>query len=319
MSDELEMLKECVRSVTESDKDLPVFSHSKLETYINCPYQYNLKYEQKKTTTDTTIALQCGSLAHKCLELKGQMIQSEQPINYMYLFNILDKGYPEEKIAGKKEIMQLYWDSFNEKDSENRTYTDKFNIFENVLKTEMNDMDGWEPYLFEHEFEFVYKNRIKIMGFIDRIDKKGDEYRLIDYKTSKKVYDDSKLRTSPQFAIYNFALWNEFGVLASDNIYRFIFIDDEQHALSKGWLKRYIDKLDKTLNQLNENKLKDIYPPHPTPLCHFCQFCMTNPDATIYKHECPYYMKWTRNNKDFSVNKEWNPEIVNKPKRTFDW
>ena len=318
MSDELKMLKECVRPVTESDKDLPVFSHSKLETYINCPYQYNLKYEQKKTTTDTTIALQCGSLAHKCLELKGQMIQSGESIDYKYLFDVLDKGYPDEKIAGKKEIMQLYWDSFNEKDSENRTYTDKFNIFENVLKTEMNDMDGWEPYLFEHEFEFVYKDRIKIMGFIDRIDKKGDKYRLIDYKTSKKVYDDSKLKTSAQFAIYNLALWNEFGVLASDNIYRFIFIDDEQHALSKGWLKRYIDKLDKTLDAIDADKKSNLYRPKGSPLCFWCTYG-DNPTAKQYKRECDFRSNWSPTNKDFSVNKEWSPEIANRPKRTFDW
>ena len=52
-------LKSIVRLPTIEDKEkLPVYSHSRLECFENCSYQYYLKYEQKKYSADTTIALE---------------------------------------------------------------------------------------------------------------------------------------------------------------------------------------------------------------------------------------------------------------------
>ena len=183
----------------------------------------------------------------------------------------------------------------------------------------MEDSD-WQPWLFEQEFHFVYKDRVHIKGFIDRIDKHDDKLRVIDYKTSKKIYDETKNKTAQQMAIYNMALLCMFDKVATENLYRFIFIDAEQYALSSGWENRICKKLDKILDQIDECQSSGIYAPHPTPLCHFCSYCITNSEATKYKNECQYYMKWTRSNKDFSVNKEWNPELEKTVKKIlFDF
>lgn len=296
------------------DKNLKEFSHSRIECYTNCAYQFKLKYIDEKTTSDTTIALTCGSLAHKVLELKGLMLKEDKPIDYEYLMDILENGYPEESIIGRKEIQKRFWEEYATADTEGNTYAEKFKTFEKILHTEMEDSD-WVPWLFEQEFHFVYKDRIHIKGFIDRVDKCGDELRVVDYKTSKKVFDEAKNKTAQQMAIYNMALLCMYGQMASKSIYRFIFIDKEQSALSDGWEGRIIKKLDKIFDQIDECEESGIYAPHPSPLCHFCQYCVTNSKATKYKNECQYYMKWTRSNKDFSVNKEWNPNVKDEPKR----
>ena len=45
---EQRVLRNVVRPVTEEHrKELPTYSHSKLECFTNCPMQYYLKYEQK--------------------------------------------------------------------------------------------------------------------------------------------------------------------------------------------------------------------------------------------------------------------------------
>lgn len=307
------MLEEFIRPVTDKDKDLPEFSHSRLECFQNCPYQFDLKYNQNKVTTDTTIALELGSICHKVLELKGKMIKDNKPVDYDLLLNILDEGDKEDDLLGIKDLKSKYWEDWNVKDSENRDYNEKIDIFKIVLKTEMEDSD-WTPYLFEHEFNLVYKDRIRIHGFIDRIDKRGDEYRLIDYKTSKKVYDEAKNKTSQQFAIYNMALLIEFNQLAADNIYRFICIDAEQHALSLGWEKRFCTKLDKVLDSIDEGYKTKIWTPKATPLCYWCTYG-SNPTAKMYKEECQYYSLWTPTNKSFEKHKEFNPNEKEEPKR----
>lgn len=73
-----------------------------------------------------------------------------------------------------------------------------------------------------------------------------------------------------------------------------------------GKKKRLIKALDKVFGDIEASENKNLFIPKPTPLCHWCTFCTTNPEATIYKNECEYYSKWTPTQKTFEVNKKWN-------------
>ena len=88
--------------------------------------------------------------------------------------------------------------------------------------------------------------------------------------------------------------------------YRLILLDQEQYGLSLGWEKRFITAMDKLLNLLDESKASNEWLPKPTPLCHWCSFCWTNPDAKDFKNECPYYSLWTPENKTFEINQKYN-------------
>lgn len=301
-----------IRPVTETDKELQVFSYSKLEVFKNCPLQYRYKYIEKKYSQDTSIALELGSLCHYVLEQKGRMIAAGRNVNYDRLNDILLDGVSEvdektkEKLLGVNQLKRKYFDVWHETDNASgASYEDKIKIFNQVLHSDMEDTN-WKPVYFEMPFEFVWDNKVIIKGFIDRIDVKESQYRTIDYKTSKKVYEQSKLATSLQFGIYALAILNEFGVLPTESIYRFILIDDEQYALTKGWEKRLIKALNKVFGDIETSEKKKIFVPKPSPLCHWCNFCQTNPEATIYRNECEYFSKWTPIQKTFEVNKKWN-------------
>lgn len=307
------------------DKNLKEFSHSKLEYFETCPYQFDLKYNQHKVSNESTIALELGSLLHLALEYKGKMLVNDK-VDYKFLENLIKIGGPSDDghgnaihIAGIDELKKRYFEIWNVADSEGRTYNDKIDNFMNVLHTEMEEDNDWTPVYFEHPFRYVLMDRIVVHGFIDRIDTRegenGTEYRLIDYKTSKKIYDSSKTATSQQFALYELAILNEFGILASECLYRFICINDSQTALTKNWEKRFITKITKVLDQIDECYKTGIWAVSPKPLCHWCSFSATNPDAHKYKRECEYYSDWTPTNKVYTVHKEWNPEKKDEPKR----
>lgn len=306
-----ELLKR-IRPVTEEDRKPPVFSYSKIEVFKNCPLQYRYKYIDKKYSQDTSIALELGSLCHYVLEQKGRMIVAGQNINYDRLNDILLDGVSEvdektkETLLGVRQLKRKYFEVWHEADNASgASYEDKIKIFNQVLHNDMEDTE-WKPVYFEMPFEFVWDNKVIIKGFIDRIDVKENQYRTIDYKTSKKVYEQSKLATSLQFGIYALAILNEFGVLPIESIYRFILIDEEQYALTKGWEKRLIKALDKVFGDIEASENKKVFVPKPSPLCHWCNFCQTNPEATIYRNECEYFSKWTPDQKTFEVNKKWN-------------
>lgn len=307
-----------VRNVTEEDrKKLPTFSYSKMDVFKNCPFQYNKKYNEGMYTSDTSIALELGSLCHYVLEQKGKMIVSGQEIDYGMLQGILQNGVTvtdektKEQIPGVIQLKKKYFDIWWENDNASgMTYEEKMLVFDKVLHKEMED-DDWIPAYFELPFEFVWDNRVIIKGFIDRIDTRNGDFRTVDYKTSKKVYDSSKLATSLQFGIYALAILTNFGVLPTESKYRFILLDNNQYALTKGWEKRLIKALDKIFDQIDDCEQKGLWKPNPTPLCHWCNFCKHNPDAHEFKDECEYFSLWTPTNKSFAVNKEWNPEENN--------
>lgn len=308
-----ELLKNYVRPVREEDRGvLPVFSYSKMEVYKNCPYQFDLKYNQGKYSSDTSIALELGSLLHYVLEQKGKALKEEDKlVDYESLNEIILNGTSEtdektkDVLPGVNALKKKYWEIWNVPDSEGRTYDQKLEIFDKVLHTEMEEDDGWKPYKFEHPFEFVWNDRVILKGFIDRIDLKDGSIRTVDYKTSKKVYDSSKLSTSLQFGIYALAILNEFAVLPEENVYRFILLDETQKALTKGWEKRLIKALDGIFDKIDADNKSGVWVPKATPLCHWCNFCPHNPDAKEYKHDCEYYSLWEPNNKTFAVNRQF--------------
>ena len=312
-----------IRPVTDDDKNLPVFSYSKMEVFKNCPLQYRYKYIEKKYTQDTSIALELGSLCHYVLEQKGKMIVSGETVDYEKLNDILMNGVTEtdektkEELLGVNQLKRKYFEVWHEADNASgASYDEKIKLFDKVLHNEMEETD-WKPTYFEKPFEFVWDNKVILKGFIDRIDTKDGQYRTVDYKTSKKVYEQSKLATSLQFGVYALAILNEFGVLPIESEYRFILIDDKQYALTKGWENRLIKAMDKVFGDIEASEKKSVFVPKPSPLCHWCNFCQTNPEATIYRNECEYFSKWTPTQKTFEVNKKWNAleNINTAPKR----
>ena len=312
-----------IRPVTEDDKNLPVFSYSKMEVFKNCPLQYRYKYIEKKYSQDTSIALELGSLCHYVLEQKGKMIVLGETVDYEKLNNILMNGVTEtdektkEELLGVNQLKRKYFEVWHEADNASgASYDEKIKLFDKVLHDEMEETD-WKPTYFEKPFEFVWDNKVILKGFIDRIDTKDGQYRTVDYKTSKKVYEQSKLATSLQFGVYALAILNEFGVLPIESEYRFILIDDKQYALTKGWENRLIKAMDKVFGDIEASEKKSVFVPKPSPLCHWCNFCQTNPEATIYRNECEYFSKWTPTQKTFEVNKKWNAleNINTAPKR----
>lgn len=318
------VLKTKIRPVTELDRFmLPVFSYSALEVFKNCPYQYNKKYNEKLRTDETTLALELGGLCHAVLEKKGKvLVQDIVKVDYSKLDNILENGVKEldektkEVIPGVNELRKKYFETWYAPDNASgMNYDQKLEIFKKIMTTEMEDdlCKEWKPTYFEHYFEFVWDNKVIFRGFIDRIDmNENGDFRTVDYKTSKKSYDRTKLATSLQFGIYALAILNEFDKLPIESVYRFILIDEIQYALSIGWEKRLIKALDKIFEQIDTCKEINIWKPNPTPLCHWCSYCTTNPTAHQFKNECEYYSLWTPDKKTFEKNKEWNENEAKK-------
>ena len=321
-------LKDKLRAVTDEDrKNLLTTSYSGLDLFCNCQYRYQQQKIEKKYSTSSTIALDLGNILHKGMEMKGIYLMNEQPVDYENIYDVVMNGCDEisEKtrnhLPGVNEIKEKYvsdWIASME-DTENMSYQEKINLYlDYVLPNRMGDPE-WSIKGTEVEFSFVYDERAIIHGFIDRIDTRVDEngnelLKVVDYKSSKKAYDDRKIKTPLQMVVYDLACLHLYGIIPVEHEYDFILLDQqlgtENGVCSKGYLKRGLKKIDGVLDKIDGAAKENEYPPSPTPLCYWCPFPPKShsPNADDeWAGTCPYYSLWTPDNKVFKVNQEYMP------------
>lgn len=298
----------------ENKIELPIdsiLSYSRIDCFKQCAYKYKLKYIEKNYTETTSLALQLGTLSHYIFELK---YTPNQTMSLEEIWQGFLDGFEEEGIKGWNELVEEYGfevyevDEKTENSVEERVEIMKDKFFNEAIEEE------WEVIGLEKDFLITFNNKAKIKGFIDRIDrhKVTGEIRVIDYKTNKKLYDSKQLPSSLQFYIYALACKELYGQYPTSCIYDMLFLNTKQYALTKGWEKRCFKALDKLLDSIiwYQEVGKEHMPPKPCVLCHWCDYCKTNPNADEdYKHLCDYHSLWSRNNKTFEVNKKWMPPI----------
>ena len=306
-------------------------SYTRLEVFENCPYRYDLKYNQKKVGLDQdTIALKMGSIAHKVLELKGNALINNEAVDYEMLQQVLTKGYTgsnvsdEDRVIGTEQIRQQFgfeeW--FKAADGETN-YEEKTNLFSfDVLPMEMR-RDDWRVIATEQNFDYIYLlpledglKRIKFIGFIDRVDERDGEYRVVDYKTSRKTYGKDKLTTSLQMMVYALAVYLQYNIVPTEYLYSFVFLNERQEANTPGYLKRGIKKIDKLLTEIFSNQQEGIWCNKPSPLCYWCDY---NDSGLIHDPIigglCQKYSEWTPENKTFSIHDGNSYDVPKKPQR----
>jgi hypothetical protein len=282
--------------------------------------KFKKKYEEKKYSFKSSLAFEIGSIAHKGKELVAKaLIEGDKP-DYEHIKWIVENGCTEHgntrnpRILGTKELKEKYFfDWIKTDDKSGLTYEEKLEIFFNALP--LMEIDTiWKPIAIEMPFEFTYNEKYLMHGFIDKIDQNNeDDLRVVDYKSSKKVFDEKEIKTPLQMVIYDMAVQNKFNKTPIEHIYDFIFLGKEQRACSKGYLKLGQTKLDKLFDKLQECRHTGIYTPKPSPLCRWCEFCETNPDADEQlKYECQYHSLWTPSNKTFEVKKKFEAETEKK-------
>jgi putative RecB family exonuclease len=144
-------------------------SFSRIAVYENCPMRYKFIYVDKLSTIPRSY-FSFGSTIHKVLEIfyhpeKNFIKKKKPPLEY--LMELLDEHWISEGYKGGEE---------------ERARKEAAEILKKIYR---ENIFGFSPaYEVEKNFSFNLKN-FKIIGRIDRIDKIGDYYKIIDYKTNR--------------------------------------------------------------------------------------------------------------------------------------
>lgn len=247
--------------VRKDEIEIIKLSASSMKTFDQCPrkYYYNYIDKQPKKTWDH---LDLGNLCHKALEIFHQG-QVEGKLDKMMPSELMKKAFYEAK------------KDFNVKYS---VIQEAFDLVGKYL-TALNNDRLPNVYKVEKDFNFHIADDVKIRGYLDRVDIEGNDYHIIDYKTTK----NEKYLDPFQLTVYGLWLQKEFpDVEQFKGSYLLLRHNSKlkSYDINKEDLKKCKAKILKFAEQIKDCKQQDIWVPIPTPLCNWCDFKAICPTQT---------------------------------------
>lgn len=302
----------------QNEKSKGRYSYSKISCYEQCPYKYNLRYNEQKYISEAGVAAAYGSLVHHILQREADAIKAGKEIDYEELkTDFVELNLPKRSkwdrdgdLFGTKILSKRYpkeWLDFDTKSGKNYAAKAQEFLSSGIYEFPkfMSEHPELEVYGAEVQFEFEYRGYV-FYGFIDRIlrERGTDRYLIYDIKTKDSLFRDQDLVTPLQFVIYAKALREKIGGdIEISCFYDLPTIHTTQAAGTKGFEARGMKKVDKLLDGVEAGD----YHPKPQALCFYCDFSNFNPkQPAAGKNLCPYYSFWSPDDKqNHNVKFEW--------------
>lgn len=256
------------------------YSHSRISTFENCPYQYKLRYiDRIKPEIPDTIEAFMGSVVHEVLEWLYKQIRFEKEVSKDLLlerFNeIWDKGYSEDILIVKKELTAENYKKMGRKFVSN--YYDRYAPFNQLkilgLETQdrmtLPDGNQWH---------------VRIDKFA--CDDEGNYY-VCDYKTNSRMKDQEEADSDRQLAMYSIWVKDKFKDAKSVKLvwHMLAFDKDVTSERSDEQLKKLQEEIVEKIKEI-ENARE--FPTNVTGLCNYCGYKNMCPS---FKHEVQLDLK----------------------------
>ncbi|MGH9404998.1 MAG: RecB family exonuclease [Terriglobia bacterium] len=252
---------------------MPIYSHSQLSTFEQCPLKYKLKYIDKVHKPDETgVEAFTGSLVHETLQklyddLKYEKLNSVDDLVSFYDGRWRATWTPGVKIVRDGMTQENYRD-YGARCI--RNYYQRNRPFNQgtTLATELR-------LSFALDAEGLYR----FQGYIDRLARTSDgTYQIHDYKTSNTLPEQAHADRDRQLPLYQIGLqerWHD--VEKVDLVWHYVGLDS---MLASRRSPEQIDELrQKMIELIRRIESATDFPPVKTALCDWCE----------YRCECPLW------------------------------
>jgi putative RecB family exonuclease len=245
---------------------MPVYSHSKLSTFEQCPLKYKFRYiDYLEPDIKQTIEGFLGGKVHETLEwiynesLNGKDLTLDEIIDY-YIHSWNKDYNPSIKIV-KKELDAEYY--FNQGIKFLIDYfSSNYPFLDNTIETEKKIILDLDP-----------EGRYKIQGYIDRIvhHKESDIFEIHDYKTSGSIKSQEELDLDRQLALYSLGIKKYFPFAKEVHLV-WHFLAFNKKITSKRTDEELLKLKDEIIELISKIESTKEYNPNPSILCNWCEF-----------------------------------------------
>lgn len=243
---------------------MTIYSHSRLDTFENCPLRYKFNYIDKIKRDEEGIEAFLGSRFHETMEklyrdLRYRVYTLEELLNYYE--DLWSKNYHKNIQIVKKERSADDYRNLGRKCI--KDYYKRYYPFNNgrvlaIEKRVVIDLQGDGKYL--------------LQGYIDRIDQKDDEsYEIHDYKTSGSLPEQSYLDKDRQLALYQIGIqniWKDVGQVRL--VWHYVSFNKEMSSVRSSQDLELLKKDTVSLIKKVEGTTKFL--PQESFLCNWCPY-----------------------------------------------
>jgi len=243
---------------------MPIYSHSRLECFENCPLQFKFCYLDKIKRQEEGIEAFLGSRFHETMEFLYKDIRCrEYSLNDLlnYYENQWDKEYTDSVVITKK----------------NRTTQDYRNIGRKCIE---DYYKRYYPFTQERvlglEREILIDIRgdgkYKMRGFIDRLSQDNDNtYEIHDYKTARYLPEQKHFDEDRQLALYQIGVQNAWPDAKNVRlIWHYVVFDKEMISTrSNEHLETLKDRIVTLIDRIESTK---EFLPKESNLCEWCVY-----------------------------------------------
>jgi len=243
---------------------MTTYSHSRISTYENCPYQYKLKYIDKiKPEIQNTIEAFMGDIVHQTLEklYKDKKFSKEISKDSLIKFykELWDKEYSSDIKIVKEDLGPENYKKMGEKFISD--YYDKYEPFEQLtilgLETQdrmtLPDGNQWH---------------VRIDKFA--CDSEGNYY-VCDYKTNSRMKDQEEADSDRQLAMYSFWVKDKFKDAKSVKLLWHMLAFNKE-VISERTPEQLEQLQNEVVSLIKKIENEKEFPTKITPLCDYCGF-----------------------------------------------
>lgn len=272
------------------------YSFSRIDTYNQCPLKYKYKYIDRIPVPkqDITADLILWTIVHSILEKLYKSANSFKILELSELLQAYDIDRQKQMSDYEKQGMEIKvkgWYVLDDYVRRWRKYVEMY--YDHNKPFDQNNVISTESQI---NFFVDKDNKFAFGGKIDRVDRIGDEFVVIDYKTNQKLPETKDTWYTDQIGLYAYGISQNYSKFAKK-------IKTEIHYLHHDLIDEKIRSADDfealrqkythTIGEIEDNTIKNESDPDweyfPPIKNHYCQYC---PFQTI----CPVFAQFFRAN-----------------------
>jgi DNA helicase-2/ATP-dependent DNA helicase PcrA len=233
-------------------------SASDIETYRSCPLRYKFA-RVLRIPTEQTLHQRFGIAVHQVLE----RFHADGGQTLAQMLDLLDAGWRKAGFGDSERERRLH--------EKGRAALTRYHV-------RLHEEDS-EPVWFERSFAFRLGPH-HLRGRVDRVDRlaggAGEEYELIDYKTSRPK-TAAQLRDDVQLSLYALAARESWQLGSSRQAYYYV-LDDRKVPVPRA--ERDAESVKDTVLEVGEGILAQEFEPTPSrAACSICDYRIVCPAA----------------------------------------
>lgn len=244
---------------------MPIYSHSQLSMYEECPLKYKLCYREKIKRDIEGVEAFLGTMVHETLKKCYDDVRLTKLNSLSDLLSYYDtlwqQNWHDSIVITKKDLKQEHYQALGKKMIE--TYYQRYTPFDSdmTIQTEMR-----------LNFALDNENKYRLTGYIDRLSSTEDGvYQIHDYKTSAHLPSQQDADNDRQLGLYQIGIQKKWPDINNIKlIWHYVAFDRElissrsDEAISKLVLEttRLIDEIDSATD----------FPPKESGLYDWCEY-----------------------------------------------